>query len=762
MNQEKIELLRIPESVKQDTGNFRHKLNDFLSGNTSDISFKAYRVPMGIYEQRKHGSYMSRVRISAGLVMPYQLKKIAELSRRYGDGVVHITTRQDAQIHGVKAEDLADVLEQLLEADLSTRGGGGNTVRNISACPRTGVCPNQVFDVAPCAIAATEYLLQYNDSFNLPRKYKIAFSGCANDCAYASVADLGFFARIKDGQKGFAVYGGGGFGINPSVAIKLEDFVPETDIFEISQAIKEIFDKHGDRTNRSRARLRYVVKRLGDEKFVELYKQKRQEIRARNSQESFPELRPLHTFDVEHGNAQLDTRKLPPNVFEENRKGVFTVKASLKLGNIPAADLIRIAEIAERYSRGFVRTTQSQDLLITSVAAVDVETVCNALRRLSVDVSGREKANITTCTGADTCQLGLCLSKGLADAISKKLRELDIPKETIKISGCPNSCGHHCVADIGFQGRAKRVNDKLMPCYELLTGAKVCEGATQFSKSVAVLAAKDIPDFLYEVYSRNALGTEKFDELVNRYSDFSRDFTDDYFYDYGACERFSLKDRGPGECGAGVLDIVKVDIDDAKNSLKAAVKAKGARKANENAYKAVLSSSRALLVLFGHEPKKDKETVSLFKKELIEAGWVSAETEKLLEAALDWKLGDIDSLAEYTDEIQMMVERIDKLFHSLDSGLQFTVEPATASGKQTTELPADVRVVNLRGVACPMNFVKAKIELEKVQPGQTIKVMLDEGEPIRNVPASFISQGQSVVKTEKEGDHYIIEVRRNK
>lgn len=300
-----------------------------------------------------------------------------------------------------------------------------------------------------------------------------------------------------------------------------------------------------------------------------------------------------------------------------------------------------------------------------------------------------------------------------------------------------------------------------MPCYELLTGARIQEGNTRLSETIAVFPAKNIPDFIYEVHKQNAFGTEKFNELVNKYSDFSRDFSDDYFYDYGACEQFSLKGRGPGECGAGVLDVIKVDIDEAKNSLKAAENTKDKNIVNENAYKAILSASRAFLILFGHEPKKDREIISLFKTELIETGWISRETEKLLEAAVDWKLGDIDSITEYIDEIKKMIERVDKLFHSLDSSLKFTVEPASAK-KESADLQKEGRIIDLRGVACPLNFVKAKLELEKVQIGQTIKIMLDEGEPARNVPASFVGQGQEVLKTQKEGDHYIVEVKRNK
>jgi len=256
-------ILHIPDTVREDTLAYRGKVEKFIAGQTSAVAFRGYRVPMGVYEQRAAGKFMVRIRIGAGLVLPHQLERIAQLSKTYGNGIIHVTTRQDIQIHEVAIENTPDVLEGLLEAGLSSRGGGGNTVRNITACPGAGFCPDEQFDVTPHSIAVAEYLLQDRSSFNLPRKYKIVFSGCSTDCAFASVADLGFFAHIRNGVKGFSVYAGGGLGSNPRVAVMIEEFVEASEIFEVAEAIKRLFDKHGDRANRHKARLRYVLARLG-------------------------------------------------------------------------------------------------------------------------------------------------------------------------------------------------------------------------------------------------------------------------------------------------------------------------------------------------------------------------------------------------------------------------------------------------------------------------------------------------------------------
>ena len=293
MSNSKEPILHLPQSVVDDVRNYRDHVEKFLDGQTTPISFKAYRVPMGIYEQREAGKYMIRIRIGAGLVLPHQLRRIAELSKTYGSGIVHVTTRQDIQIHEVDIEKTSDVLEGLLEVGLAARGGGGNTVRNVTACSRAGVCPQEEFDVAPYAIATAEYLLQSASSFNLPRKYKIVFSGCSADCAYASVADLGFFAHKKAGVNGFAVYAAGGLGSQPRVGVKIEDFIRTDEALKVAEAIKRLFDKHGDRSNKHKARLRYVLGRVGADEFIKLYRQERNEVAKEGLAGNIPEIRDI-------------------------------------------------------------------------------------------------------------------------------------------------------------------------------------------------------------------------------------------------------------------------------------------------------------------------------------------------------------------------------------------------------------------------------------------------------------------------------------
>ncbi|HEX2999190.1 MAG TPA: nitrite/sulfite reductase, partial [Armatimonadota bacterium] len=250
---------QLPQSVVEDVRSFRREVEKYLAGETNAVAFRAYRVPMGVYEQRENDTYMVRVRGAGGVFLPRQVKRIAALAAEFGNGVVHATTRQDLQIHNVAIENTPAIFEHLLEVGLSSRGGGGNTVRNITASPLAGVNPAEPFDVTPYALALTEYLTANRANFNLPRKFKVAFSGDAADSALASVADLGFFAHVRDGVNGFAVYAGGGMGSQPALAVKVADFVPGDAIFAVAEAMKRLFDQEGDRSNRSLARLRFVV-----------------------------------------------------------------------------------------------------------------------------------------------------------------------------------------------------------------------------------------------------------------------------------------------------------------------------------------------------------------------------------------------------------------------------------------------------------------------------------------------------------------------
>ena len=764
MNADTQRVLSVPESVREGTGRFLHHVERFVRGELTATAFRAYRVPWGVYEQRAEGRYMVRVRIGAGVVSSAQLRHIAQLSRTHGNGIVHVTTRQDLQIHDVAIETTPYVLEGLLDVGLSSRGGGGNTVRNITACPRAGLCAVERFDVTPHAIALAQYLLQSDSSYNLPRKYKIAFSGCAADCAFASVADLGFFAHHRDGAKGFAVYAGGGLGPNPAVGVQVEDFVGEGEIFEVAEAVKRLFDKHGDRANKHKARLRYVLKKLGIEEFIRLYRDERAALRRDGLQDPIPQIAMTEAWS--NGNAPLaaglpDCAHATADALPEKEKGLCTFRLRLPFGDISADDLIEVARIAEEWGTGIVRTTQQQNLLIPSVPEARLDTLRSEVLRLGIDGSCQRAPEIVACAGASTCKLGLCLSRGLATAIAQKLAadpDSDAGGATIRISGCPNSCAQHSVADLGLQGRARRIGDRLMPCYDVFTGGKTTEGEAHLGEPIGTVPAKAVPDLLAELF-KTGKEYSQLEPLVHKYASVAESAPDDYYYDWGADELFSLAGRGPGECGAGVMDVIAVDIEQAKQALKRTSSAAQDVDNSADLYQAVLASARALLILSGAEPTTDREIFKAFAKHLIEPGWVEPATQEVLDHAIDWRMGDRKTLLDMRAHIEGLIRRIEQLFRSLDANLTFRSEPVTSA---TTASEVPTSRVDLRGVACPLNFVKAKLAVEKIGIGETIEIELDDGEPIRNVPGSLAGQGQDILETTRVEDHFRVRVRRMK
>jgi sulfite reductase (ferredoxin) len=401
-----------------------------------------------------------------------------------------------------------------------------------------------------------------------------------------------------------------------------------------------------------------------------------------------------------------------------------------------------------------------QDILITGVSQGDINRVNSELKDLGIDVFGDGGPQIVACAGASTCKLGLCLSRGLADAISDKLSQANLPARDsdtiVRISGCPNSCGHHYIAGIGFQGRAKRVNGKLMPFYDVLIGAKNVEGQAHLAERIGTVPAKRIPDLLLEALSNVTTDNELLKSLTAKYGDINMEsLPEDYYYDYGSDEPFSLAGRGPGECGAGVMDVIKLDIDEAKGALRSA------RANSANIYKAIVAAARALLVTFGLEPKKDREIFNAFSKHLIEPDWVKPQTRQLLDDAIDWRIGDRESIDDLLPQAEDLIKWVEQLFLSLDANLKFKVEPV-AQKAIVDEAAINNHIIDLRGVECPLNFVKAKLELEKLETGAILEVLLDEGEPVRNVPASFAEQGQEVIKVKDIGDHFCVKVRRRK
>ena len=678
---------RISDRIHVELDEFENVIARFKAGAINEGQFRIIRVPAGVYEQRENGTYMLRVRFPAGGATAAHLRRLGEVSAKFGNGLVHTTTRQEFQIHRVLLDDIIPALRSLAEAGLSTKGGGGNTVRNITACVDSGVCRDEIFDVTPYAVATSERLLADPLSLQLPRKYKIAFAACDKDCSGATVHDVGFIARKQSGAEGFAVYVAGGMGGKSRLSSLMHEFIPASETFIVAEAIKRVFDKNGYRKNKHLARLRFLVEKIGLEKFRELYEQELTALRV--SHPAPLELRPLPqlataTATGEIKNTSAEFRQwFAHNVAPQKQPGFFQVQIPLTLGDIPASKTAALADILAAHGDNILWATQSQNAGLRWITAAELPIVHQRLAALGLaDPEAPVLRNLVACAGASTCRLGICLSRGLAKAVRSELSasalDLDsLGDFSIHISGCPNSCGRHPIGNIGFSGAARRVDGNLVPFYSVQLGRRLAEGKSRFGTNVGAVPAKNAPAFVRDLLaawkqSPDAPDFHQFvdndgkkvaGEILARHQDIppiaSRK---EFYYDWDADALFSLAGRGQGECSAGVFDLIEVDLANARESQEAG-----------RLYAATLAASRALLVTKRVQPRNDVETFALFQTHFIETGLVDTMLTSVIAAGARAAAGanSAEQFAGQPAVVAALVAAVRLLHESLDSSLQF-------------------------------------------------------------------------------------------
>ena len=744
---------QLPQSLPEDLEQLRRLTGQFQRGEISAARYQAFRVPQGVYEQRESGTFMLRARLAAGILTPGQMRVAAKVAQRYGDGTLHLTSRQDLQIHGVKVEGIYPAVASLAEGGLSTKGGGGNTVRNIAGCYLAGVCPDEVFDVTPHVVSLTEFLLPDPLSFQLPRKYKLACSGCSRDCAGATISDLGFISKRRGGEDGFAVYVGGGMGAHSRVARLLEEFIPATQACRVAEAIKRVFDKHGNRKNRHRARLRFLVEDVGFEAFEKLYREELDQV-----------------GDV----VAPPLRARPANVIPRKQHGCSTVEIAPPLGVLQAEQSRRLADVVERFGEGILRATNWQTAVLRWVREEELPALHAELAGLGLGTDDPAiLKHLVTCAGASTCRLGICLSRGLAEAIRRALLEgpLDLKgaagEVAVHISGCPNSCGRHPVAQIGLYGAARRVGGRPVPHYVVQLGGHVEEGKTVLASGACTIPARSVPAFLVEFLQSfessaqhpdfaaylAADGRRHANELGRKYAyvpEFDKD--NDYYLDWGAREIFSLAGRGPGECGAGVFDLIQVDLASASEALETG-----------HLLFATASAARALLVTRGEQADTDRQSLELFLRHFVLPGVVPPSLKALIEKAQQ-ALAAADPEAAFdvrSEEVADLLAAVQGLYESMGPSLRLPAQPCVApliAAPPRTTVRADL-TQDLRGVVCPLNYVRTKQALGNLGAGQVLAVLLDE-KGSQNVPASAANDGHVVLSVTQESQHWKVTIRK--
>ncbi len=592
---------------------------------------------------------MQRIKIPGGGLNAAQLETMAELAEEYSDGIAHVTTRQDFQLHYVHIDDTPSLMRRLAAAGITTREACGNTVRNVTACPYAGVCPDEVFDVTPYSRALSKFLLGHPDCQNFGRKFKPAFSGCTKHaCGLTNMHDLGLIA-VKRGENGaqklgFEMYVGGGLGTVPYQAKLFDSFIPPEELLPLAQAIARVFAKHGEKKNRNRARIKFLVHDLGIEKFRELVLEERKNLpfdprwteyikEAVQAEESplrsAGELAALVSITASDGLA----RWLKTNTRPQKQPGYVTVKVALPLGDITANQLRSLADIVRRFTKETIRTTVEQNFVIRWVSKSDLPELYKALAAVGLgDPGAGTIVDITACPGTDTCKLGISSSRGLAAELRKDLAEKSFQLDEavqnlhIKVSGCFNSCGQHHVADLGFYGVSRKVAGYAVPHFQVVLGGEWEHNAGSYGLPVAAVPSKNIPRVVARLTGRYAAGRtpgESFKDFIKRIGkaelktmldDLTRPPAGDrsYFSDWGDPREYSLGDMGIGECAGEVVSAFDFDIAAAERELfegQLAFEKGEVQQAGKKAYQAMLLAAKALVKVETQNVSDDPEQI---------------------------------------------------------------------------------------------------------------------------------------------------------
>ncbi len=625
--------------VEKDIIELEKKINLFNNEDLDGDSFRSLRLARGIYGQRQQGVQMVRIKFPLGIINPAQLKRVAQVSDEYSDGNVHITTRQDIQIHHVSLDDTPQLWSELEKDKITIREACGNTVRNITASPYAGIDKEEPFDITKAGWSLFEFFLRNPIGQDLGRKFKIALSSSFKDDARTYIHDLGLIPKIVNEQEGFSVYLGGGLGAQPSTALLIKEFLLKEELLRYAEAILIVFDKCGERNKRNKARFKYLIKQNGIDEIVEKIEIEFQKsLRVHydwksksdysNSLESIkPEL-----IENQKHFAEWDES----NVKEQKQRDYYSILIKVRNGNLNTGQVRILADIIQKYSEDEARLTIDQNLLIRFVPSKYIGNVYNALFKIGlVDVGADSITDITSCPGSKTCNLAITSTYDVSNEIEKFLFDnypsLVKSKDLkIKISGCMNSCGQHSVADIGFHGSSIRHKDLVFPALQVLLGAyNLEEGKTNFGDKVIKIPTKRVLKALQEIlenFITNKLTEERFStfyqrkgkpyfyDLLKKFGELDN-YSKDEILDWGSEDKFQPQ-IGIGECAGVKIDLVQTLLFEANEKLAKANEFLSRNKLKDalyESYSSIIESSKAFLLKEGLKTNSKNQIQAAFE-----------------------------------------------------------------------------------------------------------------------------------------------------
>ncbi len=632
--------------VEKDILDLEKKIRLHHEGKIDPEKFRSLRLARGVYGQRQQGVQMIRIKLPFGKVTTKQLRRIADISDEFSNGNLHLTTRQDIQIHYVSLDRTPELWSLLEKDDVTLREACGNTVRNVTASAEAGIDPKEPFDVSPYAQAAFAYFLRKAFGQELGRKFKIAFSSNDEDSAYTFMHDIGFIPRVAivNGKltRGFKVLVGGGLGAQPHAAEVAHAFLEEDQIIPFTEAVIRVFDRHGERNNRHKARIKYLIAQIGIEVFLKLVEEEKKAVLEKTfsidkngvkltlpANKVFTTLKPA---DPEEYQRWKDT-----STFEQKQQGFFGVYIKVQLGNISSKTARELARVAEAYAADDIRITINQGLLLKYVSESALSALYRELKALHLADAGFTGAGyITSCPGTDTCNLGISSSTGISKELERVIREeypdLIYEKDLkIKISGCMNACGQHSLAQIGFHGSSIKAGNQVLPALQLLLGGGVLgAGKGRFSDKILKFPSKRGPDVLrailndyedhashQEIFNQyyDRKGKDYFYQLLKKFSDVSVTLPEE-FIDWGQSDKFQTA-IGVGECAGVMIDLVQTLFFEADEKLQQAEETylnQNYGDAIYHTYAALIQSAKGLLLSAGIQVNTQHSILEEFEK----------------------------------------------------------------------------------------------------------------------------------------------------
>jgi sulfite reductase (ferredoxin) len=638
--------------VEKDIVDLARKIELFREGKIHEEKFRSLRLARGVYGQRQQGVQMVRIKLPYGKMTFKQWKRIADISDEFSTGNLHLTTRQDVQIHFVSLDRTPELWAKLEQDDITLREACGNTVRNVTASPSAGIDPKEPFDITPYADAVFRYFLRNPICQEMGRKFKIAFSNTDEDTALTYMHDMGFIPKIHDGKRGFKIVVGGGLGAQPLLAKIAYEFLAEDQIIPYLEATLRVFDRHGERNSRHKARIKFLIQKIGFDTLTALIEEERLALKNQTVQ-----------IDTTTGKWNVEEHEMPSktdanvvetntgfelwkatNTFEQKQKGFYGVYIRILNGNIHSTTSRSLIEQLDGYIADDVRVTINQGLMLKFVPEANLQYVYAVLAAHDLSAAGANSmANITACPGTDTCNLAISDSTNITSKLESVITE-DFPELIhnneikIKISGCMNSCGQHGMANIGFHGSSLKAADKrVLPALQvLLGGGTVGDGVGRVADKVIKVPSKRGPEVLRVVlnnYEENANEGEYFNDYYDRQGEKYfytllkpvADLTtlkDDDFIDWGQSEQFATE-IGVGECASVIIDLVATLLMESEEKFdwtKEAYEENRFADAIYHAYSVFVSAAKALLLDKSVSASTQSGVIDKFQENFVATG----------------------------------------------------------------------------------------------------------------------------------------------